>query len=224
MTSRRPPSPRGGRAAGSSRPQSKSGAGRKPTSSSARRPARSPNRGGANRKGPSNRRETRRETGGVPAVERPGRAKPPKLFTMRAIVLFGVILFALVTLIPTLRAYLGQRSQIAQLEQEFEEAETREDDLRAELARWEDPAYVAAQARDRLSFVMPGETAYKVIDPDTVDEDAPDVPDEEDANSGVPELEDLVDVPKGQPWYTSVRDSLRVAGETEGGFDSTEDP
>jgi hypothetical protein len=31
--------------------------------------------------------------------------------------------------------------------------------------RWRDPAYVAAQARQRLHFVRPGETAYVLLDP-----------------------------------------------------------
>ena len=35
---------------------------------------------------------------------------------------------------------------------------------RAQRARWNDPSYISAQARDRLYYVMPGEVSYLVID------------------------------------------------------------
>ena len=145
-------------------------------------------------------------------VEREEQQRPPRLFTIRFAMLFVIAIFALVTLIPTVRAYMTQRAEISQLEQEVEAAEEREAHLRAELARWEDPAYVAAQARERLAFVMPGETAYKVIDPDFVEPEEPALSDGE-VHSGLPALEDLVDVSTDQPWYSSVKDSIRVAGD-----------
>ncbi len=40
-------------------------------------------------------------------------------------------------------------------------------DLTESLGKWRDPAYVEAQARARLHFVRPGETAYVVISPDS---------------------------------------------------------
>src|SRR5690606_10167358 len=77
----------------------------------------------------------------------------------------------------------------------------------AELDRWSDEAYVAARARERLSFVMPGETAYRVIDPETVTE-PPAVEDEGPlAGPALPAGSAL------QPWYTTVWESVRIAGE-----------
>ena len=38
-----------------------------------------------------------------------------------------------------------------------------------ERKRWSDPAYIRAQARDRLYYVMPGEVSYLVLDADGVD-------------------------------------------------------
>ncbi len=38
------------------------------------------------------------------------------------------------------------------------------DELNEDLARWEDPAYIEAEARDRLFFMYPGESTYLVID------------------------------------------------------------
>ena len=51
------------------------------------------------------------------------------------------------------------RDQIAQRQQEIS---TLED----QLARWKDPAFVKAEARSRLGWVMPGETGYRVIGAD----------------------------------------------------------
>jgi len=198
VASRRPPAPRGSR--GAARP---SGAG------SAR--AGSPRGSSRASNGPrvSTSRSARAEE---PLIEREEQKRPPRLFTIRFAMLFVIAIFALVTLIPTVRAYLTQRSEIAQLEQQVADAEQREQNLRAELSRWEDPAYVAAQARERLAFVMPGETAYKVIDPDFVEEPEPLLPDD-NVHAGLPALEDLVDVSNDQPWFSSIKDSIRVAGE-----------
>lgn len=37
-------------------------------------------------------------------------------------------------------------------------------DLQVQRKRWDDPAYVRAQARERLHYVLPGETSYVVVD------------------------------------------------------------
>src|SRR5206468_7960251 len=39
-------------------------------------------------------------------------------------------------------------------------------DLQAQIARWNDPAYVATQARERLGWLVPGETGYTVVGAD----------------------------------------------------------
>ncbi len=62
-----------------------------------------------------------------------------------------------------LRSWFAQRAQIAELRAE----QTRLTDdiaaLQAQTLRWEDPAYVKAQARQRLAFVLPGEVGYTVV-------------------------------------------------------------
>ncbi len=42
-------------------------------------------------------------------------------------------------------------------------------ELENDIARWDDKAYVTAQARDRLGFVFPGEQAIRVEHPEAVD-------------------------------------------------------
>jgi cell division protein FtsB len=131
------------------------------------------------------------------------------MFTVRALVLFVVLLLAFVLLFPTVRAFLAQQAENQHLAAEVAAARERTDDLEVELERWDDPAYVAAQARERLAFVRPGETAYRVVDPEVVpDPTAPAVP---DAGTG-PAF-----VPAGTttPWYSTLWESVRVTGEAE---------
>ncbi|WP_422386113.1 FtsB family cell division protein [Actinopolymorpha singaporensis] len=56
----------------------------------------------------------------------------------------------------SLRAWVEQRSQIAALRTEETQRTERVASLEKELRRWHDPAYVEAQARERLRWVKPG--------------------------------------------------------------------
>lgn len=87
-------------------------------------------------------------------------------FTRRALVLALVVVALAISFGGSLRIYLSQQHDLAVAEQQIRERSTQIADLEAELARWDDPAYVKAQARDRLGWVMPGETGYRVIGPD----------------------------------------------------------
>jgi len=64
-----------------------------------------------------------------------------------------------------LREYLSQQSQIAGARARNAQQQARVDALERQLQQWRDPAYVKAQARTRLHFVMPGEYAYVVLSP-----------------------------------------------------------
>lgn len=81
---------------------------------------------------------------------------------MLALVVCGLML----TLAYPVREFVDQRSRIADLRQEQADQEQRVGELERQLQRWDDPAYVKAQARERLHYVMPGETAYVVLEPD----------------------------------------------------------
>ena len=63
------------------------------------------------------------------------------------------------------REYLRQRGELAQLRADAAVTQARVERLEAARQRWQDPAYVQAQARDRLHFVLPGEVAYTVLRP-----------------------------------------------------------
>jgi len=84
------------------------------------------------------------------------------LSTRRAAVLAIVVCALALTLAVPLRTYLSQRQQLA-------ETVAQREQLRGEVAQLEqhrtelnDPAYVQAQARQRLRYVKPGQTPYQV--------------------------------------------------------------
>lgn len=129
---------------------------------------------------------------------------PPRQITVRTVVLCLVILVAFIVLAPTLRAYVSQAEQQRDLVAQIEAAQARNADLQRSIDRWDDPAFIQHQARDRLGFVYPGETAYIVVDPETVTGEEVETD---------PRDEGPVTVPHVGPWYVTVVDSVRVAGE-----------
>src|SRR4051794_32997275 len=73
-----------------------------------------------------------------------------------ALSLLLLIVAALVVLAPRLKTLVEQQQQIAELKQSVADARTSVDQLGDQVARWSDPAYIEAQARDRLYYVYPG--------------------------------------------------------------------
>lgn len=102
-----------------------------------------------------------RTTGEQPAVA----VDPPlrSRLTGRAAILVLVVSVLAVSYASSMRAYLQQRDQIGDLKNQIALREASISDLEREKGRWDDPAYVKQQARE-LNFVMPGETAYRVLD------------------------------------------------------------
>jgi Septum formation initiator len=69
-----------------------------------------------------------------------------------------------ITLIPALRSTLNQQGQISGLRDRIAQQRGTVADLQQEQRRWDDPAYVEQQARERLKFVRVGEKSFTVID------------------------------------------------------------
>jgi cell division protein FtsL len=109
-----------------------------------------------------------------PAAARPGSdvavaataERPRSRLTGRAAVLVLVVAVLTVSYASSLRAYLQQRGQINDLKSQIAEHEANIDELESEKDRWNDPAYVEKQARERLGYVMPGEKTYLVLGED----------------------------------------------------------
>ncbi|HEX8498428.1 MAG TPA: septum formation initiator family protein, partial [Actinomycetales bacterium] len=105
---------------------------------------------------------------GAAVAARPTRtAAATRSSGVRRMAALGVIAVVLAVLLaPAVRTYVAQRSQVQALTEQVAAQQGQVEDLRRQRASWDDPAYVKAQARERLKFVMPGDRAYTVIAPE----------------------------------------------------------
>ncbi|MFE3035925.1 septum formation initiator family protein [Streptomyces canus] len=110
--------------------------------------------------------------------------------TGRAALLALVLCTLVVALAYPIRQYVSQRAEIADLQQEKARAAQRVEKLRDLKARWQDDAYAEQQIRQRLHYVMPGETGFIVVDPDAAKQSRTD--------QGAAD----------RPWYSNVWDGV----------------
>jgi len=87
-----------------------------------------------------------------------------------------LIVAALVVLAPNLKTLVEQRQQIAELQAQVDHERQSVKDLTGEVDRWKDPAYVEAQARTQLYYVMPGDVSYFVVHAPTAPTTADNLP------------------------------------------------
>ncbi|OMH23901.1 hypothetical protein BKD30_10310 [Tersicoccus phoenicis] len=140
----------------------------------------------------------RQPTGGSTAV----RPVPAKAFSGRLLALALVLVTITILLAPTVRTWLGQRAEISSLQQSIQDERAKQSRLKDQLNRWNDPAYVKQQARDRLFYVMPGETGYLVIGAGSPDE-VPPVATSAESDNGP------------QPWLDALWTSVRGAADQQ---------
>ncbi len=127
-------------------------------------------------------------------------------FTRRALILFSVLALLAVSFAGSLRVWVVQSEDLALAQAQIEQRTARVAQLEDELSRWSDPAYVKAQARERLGWVMPGEVGYRVIGADG------------EVMSGTTEIEG-VGAPQtsdlASRWWDKVATSLQQADEPD---------
>jgi cell division protein FtsB len=108
----------------------------------------------------------------------------------------GIVLFVVaISLAPPIQHYFTQRAQINSLKTQISDNQAMLDKAAAELAQWDDPEYVASQARARLHFVFPGERQYIVVGDDEITGDG-----QQTKISG--------QLPIGLPWYSRLISSI----------------
>jgi cell division protein FtsB len=117
----------------------------------------------------------------------------------RAAILAAVICVLTLTIAGPVRTYFAQRTEMKQLETIQAQLRSQISDLEQQKVKLADPVFIAAQARERLGFVMPGEIPYQVQLPAT--------PGGPDALPGT----NTVAPPSGQPWYTSLWNTIADA-------------
>lgn len=76
-----------------------------------------------------------------------------------ALVIVGALIVS-----PTLSSYVQQQRELAELRESVALHREAVAEADAERLKWQDPAYVRAQARGRLFYVMPGEVQLSVIE------------------------------------------------------------
>jgi len=127
-------------------------------------------------------------------------------------VMLFVIVLAVVVLAPSLRTLVEQQNQLVELRQAVEDKKNQVNELEGDIARWDDPAYIEAQARDRLVYVYPGDYTYLVIDDGqtiTTDDGAP--------------ISDDIQTTKVD-WVRGLLGSIVTAGTTTDTADTLESP
>lgn len=132
-------------------------------------------------------RRSRPSAAGARPTGEQAAVRPRSRLTGRAAILVLVLAVLAVSYASSLRAFLDQRAHIKGLQEQISERQAAIEELEREKRRWDDPAYVEQQARERLGYVMPGETSYvaldehgepierqaELTDPDTVDPKEP---------------------------------------------------
>ena len=92
-----------------------------------------------------------------------GSAGPIAFFVAVFIVALGAIQLA-----STFHTYALNMAELNGLKKQEAALIAQKQELENDIARWDDKAYVTAQARDRLGFVFPGEQAIRVEHPEAV--------------------------------------------------------
>ena len=112
------------------------------------------------------------------AARRPARtaaaptARRRPLFTGRAVLLGALILLLALTLAGPLRQYQAGQQELVELAAEGEALDRRAAELEDELERQGDPEWTQRQARERLTYVLPGDRLLVVVDGEAVEGDA----------------------------------------------------
>jgi cell division protein FtsB len=96
----------------------------------------------------------------VPAED--AKPIPAQSFSGRLLALALVLVAVIVLLVPSVSNYLRQQGEVAALRDQIAAQQQAQEQHRADLARWDDPAYIKQQARERIFLVMPGEKRYLV--------------------------------------------------------------
>src|SRR6185369_991949 len=103
----------------------------------------------------------------------------------------AVVCVLTLTIAGPVRTYFAQRTEMKQLQATEAQLRAQIADLEEQKVKLADPVFIAAQARERLGFVMPGDIPYQVQLP---------------ANVGVPGTPDSgpTTAKRDEPWYTSL--------------------
>ena len=109
----------------------------------------------------------------------------------------SVTFIVVLTLATPMQRYFAQRAQINSLHNQIKDANSALAQAKRDLALWDDPNYVASQARTRLHFVFPGERQYAITGIGQT---------EQNSNTAAAQVSNQI--PSGLPWYSRLVASI----------------
>ncbi|WP_126031159.1 FtsB family cell division protein [Bifidobacterium castoris] len=121
-----------------------------------------------------------------------------------------IVALGLIQLISTFHSYALDLSELNGLRKQEAALVAQKQELENDIERWDDDAYVTAQARERLGYVFPGEQPIRVEHPEAVTGEKTTTP--LDGTEGTQE--------STLPWYSEMAYSFR---EADAGKDRTRD-
>ncbi|PLS25595.1 septum formation initiator family protein [Bifidobacterium imperatoris] len=144
-------------------------------------------------------KSSRTESNGNKKSKRKSAAGPIAFFLSLFIVALGTI-----QLVSTFHTYALNLAELNGLKREEASLVAKKQELENNIKRWNDKAYVTAQARERLGFVFPDEQAVQVLHPEAVTgTDAQ----EEDSSTNQSTTKKVL------PWYSELAYSFKKADE-----------
>lgn len=94
------------------------------------------------------------------------RENPKIAISRRFMILVAIFALLLLCYGRSMQVYFTQQHDLAEANTRIVMQQKKIDELSTEINRWNDPAYVKAQARTRLGWILPGETGYQVLGDD----------------------------------------------------------
>lgn len=122
-------------------------------------------------------------------------------FSAFTFMLVGLTIAGAVIVSPSVSTFVQQRREISELHESVRLHRESVETIDQERVKWKDPAFIRAQARDRLFYVLPGETQLSVIDDVVIPSASDDVPSAE-----------LTAVERN--WVKTLASSVLIAGTT----------
>lgn len=122
------------------------------------------------------------------------------------ILMILIVTIGSIECIATVRNYALSLAELHALQREESALQEQKRTLVNNVERWKDKAYIAAQARDRLGFVFPGEQAVRVEHPEAVTGSLPNAFAQE--NGGTKNHSVL-------PWYSDLLYALHKADKPD---------
>lgn len=116
---------------------------------------------------------------------------------VRATILLVVLAAVVLSLAVPLRQFIRQADENRALADGIAAQQLRVAELERRAELWQDPAFAAGQARERLHFVYPGEVGYIVLGEGERPLTGPDIRQQDN----------------GDGWYSRLWESVRAAGE-----------